>query len=288
LSATDRLENPLDSFVPVVNRIRRATLLGWLLAAALAGCGRETYLERFDDTKRYFAYEDKLNQYLTRVAWAGKSFQLRVPKQFQPIATKTPKKGEEPAEEEKDPRQPKFAELEFPGLQGAWQAKFPLTGGAGSGEGYLYLCSNYDFLAKKGDEARAKAFNADVIQRVATAFGQQANTKPLSQTPVFEFPPKAEEAFVDKRKFHVLSPGIPALVNDKQYRVRIFSYKKEKSPAQISLVYVLPDNIVQASTLDKAIDLSLETLVVTQEKPRSGTAKGAKAGKGRGAGAGAL
>jgi hypothetical protein len=47
---------------------------------------------------------------------------------------------------------------------------------------------------------------------------------------------------------------------------------------------VLPDNIVQASTLDKAIDLSLETLVVTQEKPRSGTAKGAKAGKGKAAG----
>jgi hypothetical protein len=271
-----------------MNRTRRITILGLLIAAALAGCGRETYLERFDDTKRYFAYEDKLNQYLTRVAWAGKSFQLRVPKQFQPIATKTTKKGEEAAEEEKDPRQPKYAELEFPGLQGAWQANFPLTGGAGSGEGYLYLCSNYDLLGKKGDEVKAKTFNADVVQRVATAFGQQAFTPPLSKIPIFEFPPKAEEAFVDKRKFHVLSPGIPALVNDKQYRVRIFSYKKEKSPAQISLVYVLPDNIVQASTLDKAIDLSLETLVVTQEKPRSGTAKGAKAGKGRGAGAGAL
>ena len=72
----------------------------------------------------------------------------------------------------------------------------------------------------------------------------------------------------------MLNPGIPALVNDKQYRVRIFSYKKDKSPAQISLVYVLPDNIVQASALDKAIDLSLETLVVTQEKPPAGTAKG--------------
>ena len=166
-----------------MSRIRCITVLGLLLAAGLAGCGRETYLERFDETKRYFAYEDKLNQYLTRVAWAGKSFQLRVPKQFQPIATKTTKKGEEAAEEERDPRQPKFAELEFPGLQGAWQANFPLTGGAGSGEGYLYLCSNYDLLAKKGDEVKAKTFNADVIQRVATAFGQQALTPPLSKIP---------------------------------------------------------------------------------------------------------
>jgi hypothetical protein len=268
-----------------MSRIRCITLLGLLLTAVLAGCGRETYLERFDETKRYFTYEDKLNQYLTRVAWAGKSFQLRVPKQFQPIATKTTKKGEEAAEEEKDPRQPKYAELEFPGLQGAWQANFPLTGGAGSGEGYLYLCSNYDLLAKKGDEVKAKTFNADVVLRVATAFGQQAFTPPLSKIPIFEFPPKAEEAFVEKRKFHVLNPGIAALVNDKQYRVRIFSYRKDKSPAQISLVYVLPDNIVQASTLDKAIDLSLETLVVTKEKPIAGAAKGAaKAGKGKAAG----
>jgi hypothetical protein len=268
-----------------MNRIRRITVLGLLLAAGPAGCGRETYLERFDDTKHYFAYEDKLNQYLTRVAWAGKSFQLRVPKQFQPIPDKA-KKGEEAADD-KDPRQPKFAELEFPGLQGAWQASFPLTGGAGSGEGYLYLCSNYDFLAKKADELKAQAFNADVIQRAAAAFGQSASTPPLSKIPTFEVPPKAEEAFVDKRKFRVLSPGIPALVNEKPYRVRIFAYKKDKSPAQITLVYILPDNIVQASALDKGIDLSLETLIVTQDKPAAsakGGAKGAKAGKAKAGG----
>jgi hypothetical protein len=267
--------------------ILRVTVLGLLLAAAFVGCGRETYLERFDETKRYFAYEDKLNQYLTRVAWAGKSFQIRVPKQFQPIVSKA--KKDEEAAEEKDPRQPNFAELEFPGLQGAWRASFPLTGGAGSGEGYLYLCSNYDFLAKKSDEARAQAFNGDVILRCATAFGQQATTPFLSKVPIFEIPSKAEEAWVEKRKFHVLSnPGIPALVNDKPYRVRIYSYKKEKSPAQISMVYILPDNIVNASALDKAIDLSLETLVVTQDKPPTGTPKGGKASKGKGAGAGAL
>jgi hypothetical protein len=264
----------------------RVAVLGLLVTAAFAGCGRETYLERFEETKRYFAYEDKLNQYLTRVAWAGKSFQLRVPKEFQPIPVKTKKaeegKGEDAAEE-KDPRQPDYAELEFPGLQGAWQAKFPLTGGAGSGEGYLYLCSNYYFLAKKSDEARAQAFNAEVIQRSATAFGQQGSIKKLSELPIFEVPPKGE-AFVDKRKYHMINPGISAIVRDKPYRVRIFSYKKDKSPAQISLVYVLPDNIANASALDKAIDLSLETLLVTLDKPRTGSAKAGKAGKGKAAG----
>jgi hypothetical protein len=289
LSATNRPENPLDRFFRFTHRARRITLTGLLLAAGLAGCGRETYLERFDESKRYFAYEDKLNQYLTRVAWAGKSFQMRVPKQFQPIADK-PKKGEE-TEEQKDPRQPNFpgVDLEYPGLQGAWHANFPLTGGSGTGEGYLYVCSNFDLLAKKADEGRAKAFNGEVSLRSATAFGQQATTKKLSEQQLFEIPSKAEEAWVEKKKFHVLSPGIPAIVNDKPYRVRIFSYKKENSPAQVCVVYVLPDNIVNASSLDKGIDLSLETLLVTQDKPRPTTNKGgAKAGKGKAAGAGAL
>jgi hypothetical protein len=46
--------------------------------------------------------------------------------------------------------------------------------------------------------------------------------------------------------------------------------------AQISLIYVLPDNIVQAASLDRAIDLSLETLLVTKDKPVSAAGKGGK------------
>ncbi len=256
----------------------RFAAIGLVVLAMCAGCGRQTYLERLDETKRYFAYEDRLNQYLTRVAWAGKNFQLRVPKQFQPITSKA-KEGE--ASQERDPRQPVFAEVELPGLQGAWQANFPLTGEEGKGDAWLYLCSNYDLLAKKSDEARASTFNGEVMQRIATAVGQPVPQ--IGKLPLYEVPPKTEEAFVDKRKYHVLSPGLPALHNDKPYRVRIFTYKKdnkqEKISAQISLIYVLPDNIVQASVLDRAIDMSLETLTVTRDKPPAAAAKGGKGGK---------
>jgi hypothetical protein len=252
----------------------RFAAIGLTLLVACAGCGRETYLTRFDETRRYFAYEDRLNQNLTPVAWAGRGFQLRVPKQFAPITNKA-KPGE--GSEDRDPRQPVFAEgLELPGLQGAWQAKFSLTGTEGkAGPGWLYLCSNYEFLAKKEDAGKAAAFNADVIQLIAKAVGQP-QVKPLEKLPVYEVPPHSEEAFVDKRKYHALSPGIPALYEDKQYRVRIYAYKKEKSPAQICLIYVLPDNIVQAANLDRAIDMSLETLVVTRDKPPAASAKGGK------------
>jgi hypothetical protein len=246
----------------------RFAAVGFLLLVAAAGCGRETYLARLDETRRYFAYEERLNQNLTPVAWAGRGFLLRVPKQFAPITNK--------GTEERDPRQPTFAEgLELPGLQGAWQANFQLTGEGGHGPGWLYLCSNYDFLSKKEDAGKAAGLNNDVIQTIARAVGQQ-QMKSIEKLPLYEVPPRSEEAFVDKRQYHAINPGIPALVDDKQYRVRIYTYAKEKSPAQICLIYVLPDNVVQAAGLDRAIDMSLETLVVTRDKPPAASAKGGK------------
>jgi len=250
----------------------RLAVVCLVLLAMSAGCGRETYLERLDETKRYFAYEDRLNQNLTRVAWRGQNFLLRVPKQFQPITPKS-----KPGAEGEDPRQPTFAELDLPGLQGAWQASLPLTGGEGNGPAWLYLCSNFELLGKKGDEDKAARFNKDIILKTATALGQQQKVPPLEKLPTYEVPPKGEEAFVDKLKYRIINPGIPANVDDKAYRVRIYCYKKEKSPAQITLIFVLPDNAVQAAKLDRAIDMSLATLQVTQDKPAPTPVQGSKA-----------
>jgi hypothetical protein len=234
--------------------------VGLIWPRAIGKLRLQNAADQLDSARR--DHELKLNEYLGDIAWSGNGVEIRVPKQFQPITPKT-KEGE--ARQERDPRQPVFADLELPGLQGAWQANFPLTGNEGNGVAWLYLCSNSEFLAKKGDEAKAMTFNSEVIQRIATAVGQQV--QPIGKLPLYEVPPKTEEAFVDRRKYHVLSPGIPAIYNDKSYRVRIFAYKKEKSPAQISLIYMLPDNIVQASVLDRAIDLSLETLSLSRTNP---------------------
>jgi len=55
-----------------------------------AGCGRETYERRLEESKHYFTYLDKLNQNLA-APWAGRGIKLRVPKQFQEIAGPKPK-----------------------------------------------------------------------------------------------------------------------------------------------------------------------------------------------------
>jgi hypothetical protein len=221
-------------------------------------------------------YEARLNQYLTPQAWVGENVQLRLPNQFQLLSGKTQinEKGEE-----HDPRQPAFAEIELPGLQGAWQTRLSLTGGQGQLPGWLYVCSNYHLLAKRSDEARARSFNAEVVQRLASGVGRADTTPPIRSLPLLTVPPKAWDGFAENRKFRVLSPGIAVNIGGKPYRIRLYCYKKDKSPAQITLVYVVPDPfIVEGAALDYAIDVSLETLVVTQDGPSPSTFS--KEGKG--------
>src|SRR5580704_3339263 len=155
-------------------------LTGLIVAAVAAGCGREAYEHRLDESKRYFSYLDKLNQNLSP-PWVGNGLKLRVPKQFQVIAPpkpkpkKEPKNGkappkdpvaEDPPVQDRDPRQPTFADLTFPGLQGAFTTQLSV-GGKGRESGYLYVLTNNDLLGKKGSDEKAAAFNSTVIHTIA-------------------------------------------------------------------------------------------------------------------------
>jgi hypothetical protein len=242
----------------------------WLCVCLLsltAGCGKERYEQRFEETKHYFAHLDTLNQQLSPT-WHGQSVEMRVPKPFQPIAGR-PKRTSSAEDAEGDPRQPTFAKVELAGLQGAWQCDISPGAGKEAAKGYLYVLSNYELLGKKGEAEKAAGFNNDVVRTIATALQQPVPD--VGKLPSSEFPPG--EAYVEKRKFRMVKPGFPAIIDDKDYRVQIYSYWKEataaspeKSSAQVSLVLVIP---VDAPTdkITKALDASLETLRVTKDRP---------------------
>jgi hypothetical protein len=266
-------------------------LTGLIVAASAAGCGRAKYEERLDDSKRYFTYLDKLNQNLSP-PWTGKGVVLRVPKQFQVVAPPSPKakkaaaakkgakeekekeeKEAPPEEEQRDPRQPTYADLTFPGLQGAFTSQLAVSGKVRE-KGYLYVLTNGDLLGKKGSDEKAVQFNNNVLHAIAAAVGQ-ADPSPdkLATNPV----PKGE-AWVAKRTFKVVKPGFAATIGGKDYRIEVYNCKQEKN--EVSLVYVLPENVSPTEKLASNIDLSLETLQLTRLVPSSaGAAKGA-AGRG--------
>src|SRR5262249_39804462 len=112
----------------------RFCLLGLVpLALALAGCGGELYEERLANTKILFAHEDLPNQSRRGGCTdADPGVGLRLPLKFEmppppaaPAAADKPP-GEEPAEEPDevpDDRQPKYLNVELPGLRGAFLAQ---------------------------------------------------------------------------------------------------------------------------------------------------------------------
>jgi hypothetical protein len=250
----------------------------------LTGCGRETYERRLDDSKRYFAYLDKMNQNLSPI-WAGRGVSLRVPKQFEVIPAPKPKPKKGPAkggakaapeapEEQRDPRQPTYADLNLPGLQMAFSTKLS-TAGKGREMGYLYVLTNGELLGKKGSDEKAAQFNNTVLHTIAQAVGQP---DPAPDKLGSNSVPKGEP-WVAKRTFKMVRPGFPASIDGKDYRIAVYNCKDQKN--EVSLVYVLPENVSPAEKLGTNIDLSLETLQIAKGAPVVGGPE-AKAAAGRG------
>ncbi len=246
-------------------------VMPWLLLLFLAGgCGAATYEQRLEETRRYYTYLDRLNQRLSRDTWHGPGVSMRVPKQFHLIPPPKPSKNSsnEPAES----RQPTYAELVLPGIQGAWVAEVALSGEEGRAKAYLYVLSNYTLLGQKAADEKAAAaqaaeFNDSVVRTVAQAAGQPVPA--FDKLPSREVPKNSKDAYSYARKYRTVSPGLALKADGKDYRVQIFGYRK--GIAQVSVVLVEPQNTAAVEKLDQSLDMSLETLEVTAEKPSRGS-----------------
>jgi hypothetical protein len=270
-------------------RVIPVCVVSLVLAAVSAGCGRETYERRVEESKHYFTYLDKLNQNLSP-PWVGRGLKLRVPKQFQvipppaPSAKKSPgKKGaakeaaeDPPAEQQRDPRQPSYADITLPGLQAAFSTQLSV-GGKGHEAGYLYVLTNAELLGKKGSDEKAAQFNHDVIHVIAQAVG--APDPPSEKLATKPIPDPKLEAWAAKRTFKMVRPSFAASIEGKDYRIDVYNCKDQKN--EVTLVYVLPENVSPAERLNSNIDLSLETLQITQVTPNTGSPQ-AKAAASRG------
>ncbi len=264
-------------------------VIGVILAVFSAGCGREVYEQRLDESRRYFTYLNRLNQNLAP-AWVGNGVTLRAPKQFAAIPGPKPKPKkkagkndknapqEAPAEgpvEERDPRQPTYADITFPGLQGAFSAELSV-GGKSHEMGYLYVLTNGELLGKKGSDEKAAQLNNTVIHTIAQAVGQP---DPSPDKMANDAVPKGE-AWAPKRTFKVVRPAFAATIaGSKDYRIEVYNCKEQKN--EVSLVYVLPENVSATERLATNIDLSLETLKITKLVLSAGS-PAAKAAAGRG------
>jgi hypothetical protein len=240
-----------------------------LAAIALAGCGTEVYEQRLQNTKILFAHEELLKENL-QGKWSDPDYgiSLRIPHKFEVLAPPArPESTGKPAGEEgenaeeeveiPDERQPKYLNVELPGLRGAFQAKVKVIGENKvdtEGDAWIYVMSNQD-MAEKTDAA--KEFNNSFIKVLAEALqmGQPANEN-------FEAVriPTRVGTFVKPLKYTALVLKPDAEVGGLTRQFSVYMY--DQGEIQVAVMFVIPQNVDGSEKLTDRIPLCLETLDV--------------------------
>jgi len=245
-----------------------------LAAMALAGCGSELYEQRLANTKILFAHEELLREHL-QGKWSDAEYgiSLRIPHKFEVLPPPVkPESADKPAGQEgenaeeeveiPDDRQPKYLNVELPGLRGAFQAKVKVIAENKvevDGDAWIYVMSNQD-MAERSDAA--KEFSKSFV----SSLGEALQSTPSEADWHDEFhPPKRpadspQKVFVKPLKYTsiVLKP-----VDDIAGLTRQFSiYMYEQGEIQVIVLFVIPQNVEGSERLTDRIPLCLETLDV--------------------------
>lgn len=269
---------------------RRMCGLLLVVSCGLTGCGADLYEQRLTESARYFAYLDNLNNNLGG-QWQEQGIALRLPRQFTLIPPPAPKPKQPPqsagqtsanganseqetveAEAEPvDPRQPKYLQLELPGLMAAWTAsmKTEVEGGFENHPAYLYLMSNLSLWAQgKGEEAMQ--FHKDAVQRLVEALG-----KPIQAKDWYEERVPSGAAYVEKKAFTAtrIVPDEPIEGVPTEFTIYLY----QKNDVQVVLLLVAPKNVDRQEQLSERVKLMLETMTVSGTKPQRGA--GGQAGQ---------
>jgi len=255
------------------------------LALLLAGCGGKLYEDRLANTGTLFAHIGHLNDHL-QAKWSDPEtgVSLRPPLQFAVLPPpvkpepspedKAKPPGEQPKEEEiHDDRQPKYLNVELPGLRGAFETKVKVIADNNAeimADAWMYVLTNHH-LAEKTDQA--KEFNETVVKNLAEAV-RTSPPAPESFEAV-HFPPKVGN-FVKPVKYTnvVLTPERDVAGLPRQFSI----YRYEQGDIQVVILFVLPQNADASEKFTERIPLCLETLEVMGDRlklPTGGTGAGA-------------
>jgi hypothetical protein len=263
--------------------MRRALLLRPIYSLALlglfAGCGQQVYEQRLEESRKYFAYIEKLDSNLGPVFKEGTIDELRAPLQFRPLPKPVPVKNadgevEEPAV---DPRQPSYLAIELPGLIAGWEGHFDIThnGQPARRPGYLYALSNAVLLIT-ADPNEAADFTKNVLNLLSEAL--RVPQLDLATDAERETYPKSK-SYTQPNNFDVYRfRGSQLLIDEIPHTVEV--YMQRAADVQFCLVLVLPAGTDSKEKLSERIGLMLERLKINSKKqapPKKPTAGGGPA-----------
>ncbi|HEY0983903.1 hypothetical protein [Schlesneria sp. DSM 10557] len=251
----------------------RSTMPLFALLALCCGCGYSEYEARLNESRKYYAYLDKIEQSLApKWTVAGNLIELRVPLQFTLIPPAAPIQKEDGTIEQPtiDPRQPDYLNLTFPELFGAWESTFQVGKGNGVTEnhkGYIYALSNYWELA--GEHATDAG---EFVNALKTYLSDRLQIPVTDEAP--QLHPKVSPSYQAQAAFDVCSFKGKE-IDGTNYTFEVYS-KKLGSVIGV-LVVVLPEGIENAQKVNERIPLMLESFNFTSVPPKAGADKNAPA-----------
>ncbi len=260
----------------------RRQALTFLLAACgsilCIGCGSAEYERRLEETKKYFAYLDRVNTSLAR-PWDGSGFGVvvRVPNQFELLDAPEPELEEDgnerPILPQDDPRQPDHGTL--PGLIGAWEwivtaeseDEDELEEEENTSSCYIYLLGNHQmWLDRKNDaEIEPLEFFSIAEQAIADAFRLPVPTEDEDSPWKWEaeripskggYQPQQDFDFVEFTEYEINNVTSSLII-----------YRHEANDIQIMLLILVPAEVLEGQNLSKRITYMLEWLKVSDATP---------------------
>jgi len=252
----------------------------WLLpclAGLLAGCGSSTYQGRLNQTAQYFEYRQKVDDVLQPIAWREYGIEFRVPKGFEEL----PKPTEEFPD---DHRQPPFLTQPLPGLVGAWRSdvrvEIPEVEN-GTLPAWLLLCTNHQRHLDRATDSNVYPgeLHGDVSNVLADALEYKRDSALERWTFATERVPRGT-AYVPRKSYDWIPLDGEVTLEGRTVRIEIRQYRYNVGEIQFSLVTVFPhaDVLDRRERPDSVIAIAMETLTMTGDVPRPGTAAPASGG----------
>lgn len=244
----------------------RNAVTGLCCLMMITGCGLQNYEKRLEETKKYYAYLEKIDTNLAPAWKDGPVDELRVPMQFRPIRKPAPVKNEngELEDDPIDPRQPNYIALSLPGLLGAWEAPFDVVvdGTKQQRKGYIYVVSNYSMF---NSELASQA--PDFMRTLLGTISDRLSLPPveLTQGRREQFPKIKADAYTAQNTFDLFEfKSEELLVDGVPYTIDV--YTNLQKDMQVDILLVLPVGIDSQARMMERVPLMLERLKIDPKK----------------------
>lgn len=249
-----------------------------LLCLFVAGCGVETYQARVvENTVPLFRYEEELNSNLGP-EWTKGEVHLRLPAGLKEVPGPKKKEADET-------RLPPSLMADLKGILGGFRGKVDAVttdGQAAEADMHVLVMSNRSLIASPSPDAKPDKFDTTLVNTIASALGIGTSPGNLASKRI-----EVGDSAHDREALGSIPPKIvyqtvtlDTTIDDVPMQYEI--YFRQQSPLIVAVVFLVPKDPDRSERLREKINLSLQTLRITQPGAVAATGGGSAGGGGGG------